>query len=763
MPQLIPVKDLVTLQISEVSFDRLTKEFAKSSCEAIFVSAGKIFVGILEREVLQQVPADRVVDSLDVRFERVSVMDGFYRSQDKVQQQNLIEKAMHIFLAKEKCERVVLLGKGGNLIGIYVKVSSEKQQQTIIRNYLAITQLGLRCIGGYLQENQCRDVAVYSPATDRNKRTRADIDTMVIEELLADPRVHLEYVITNTQTAPNKNPICDFDNLDNISVDAVIVPQEDLLDQATYHLRNSNPTKVIPLSKIVYISRAVEMADYRAIEALYNLKQRGIRVLFVATPIVERLKKKTEYQQLLVREKINRIQDFITKIDIVYSRSFLAEQYAQGEWLRMINSGMSSLVPYHTYWRHIDLASELENVVDGIRQTIGGVEDAESRLFVFGDSVTYGRGVKDCDTVPSYLQKAINAHGRKIRVENRSVSASRLPEIVDYLEETDIDSADSVIVSIREGNFSDYLERLAILNHVPFYRARIDFEESVEEYFFDMHHMSPVGAQLLADKCYEHLFEDEILPPTHEFSRLFAMEFPVSPVREYYDPITASQSFKEYIASLWKNKEVVEGTIGSIVMNCNPFTLGHQYLIEKAAEQCSLLYLFVVEEDRSVFPYSERLELVRQGTAHLPNVKVLPSGEFIISNLTFPEYFQKGDLQDSVIDPSEDVELFGRYIAPALGITMRFVGEEPLDKVTLQYNETMQRILPNFGIDFQVIPRKEFDGQVISASLVRKFLGSQDFDSISKIVPSSTLEYLENHFGREETQHHELGSESIPE
>ncbi|MCD8372234.1 MAG: hypothetical protein LUD27_02910 [Clostridia bacterium] len=181
-------------------------------------------------------------------------------------------------------------------------------------------------------------------------------------------------------------------------------------------------------------------------------------------------------------------------------------------------------------------------------------------------------------------------------------------------------------------------------------------------------------------------------------------------------------------------------------MNCNPFTLGHKYLVEYAASKCAHLFIFVVEEDKSVFPFADRIELVRKGTSHLQNVTVLPSGKFIISQLTFEEYFVKSSIQDTTIDPSMDVELFATQIAPELGITVRFAGEEPLDKVTMQYNNSMRQILPKYGIEFEEIPRKEFDGGVISASRVRACLKDNDFETISKIVPSTTLEYLKENY-----------------
>ncbi len=217
-------------------------------------------------------------------------------------------------------------------------------------------------------------------------------------------------------------------------------------------------------------------------------------------------------------------------------------------------------------------------------------------------------------------------------------------------------------------------------------------------------------------------------------------------------------------------------------MNCNPFTLGHQYLVEYAAAKVTRLYIFVVEEDRSEFPFADRIELVRQGVKHIPNVEVLPSGKFIISQTTFSGYFNKAELQDVQVDSSEDVEIFAKEIAPTLGITVRFAGEEPKDNVTRQYNETMKKILPRYGVEFCEIPRKkvspesfitnlvreaiqsgdlgkikklvefcespdkEISVEPISASSVREALKRGDFDKIQKLVPESTLNYLRERY-----------------
>lgn len=126
-------------------------------------------------------------------------------------------------------------------------------------------------------------------------------------------------------------------------------------------------------------------------------------------------------------------------------------------------------------------------------------------------------------------------------------------------------------------------------------------------------------------------------------------------------------------------------------------------------------------------------------------LKELRAETDVLSSLTFSEYFNKSELQDRTIDTSLDVTVFAREIAPCLHITKRFAGEEPFDSVTRQYNDSMRRILPEYGIEFTVFPRKSDapgEGAAISASRVRELLERGDFDAIKLLVPESTFRYL---------------------
>ena len=180
---------------------------------------------------------------------------------------------------------------------------------------------------------------------------------------------------------------------------------------------------------------------------------------------------------------------------------------------------------------------------------------------------------------------------------------------------------------------------------------------------------------------------------------------------------------------------------GSIVMNCNPFTRGHRALVEYTSQHCDDVVLFVVQEDRSLFPFADRIELVRQGVKDLGNVHVVSGGEYIISNATFPTYFIKGtealDAQTKL-----DATVFAERIAPALGINVRYVGEEPTDNTTNAYNTALSKVLPMNDMDFRIIPRKQEGGNVISASKVRAALAEDNWERVEEFVPPTTLAYL---------------------
>lgn len=184
--------------------------------------------------------------------------------------------------------------------------------------------------------------------------------------------------------------------------------------------------------------------------------------------------------------------------------------------------------------------------------------------------------------------------------------------------------------------------------------------------------------------------------------------------------------------------------VGCIVMNANPFTNGHKYLVETAARACSLLHVFVLSTDSSEFPADIRLELVKKGCESIPGVMVHGSSDYLISHATFPDYFLKDKAAASDKAAVLDLMIFGKYYKEAFGITHRFVGEEPFSRVTRAYNEQMKRILPDYGIQVIEIPRCQAEGDIISATLVRKKFLEGDFIGLKAFVPQTTYSFLDS-------------------
>lgn len=197
----------------------------------------------------------------------------------------------------------------------------------------------------------------------------------------------------------------------------------------------------------------------------------------------------------------------------------------------------------------------------------------------------------------------------------------------------------------------------------------------------------------------------------------------------------------EYCNILKAQAGNISGNASAIIMNCNPFTLGHRYLIETAASESSKLFVMVVQENLSVFPFDVRYRLIREGTSHLPNVVVIPGGRYAVSSLTFPSYFTK-NTELAHAHCAVDVEIFLKHIAPALDITRRYVGTEPFSPVTEIYNETMKKRLIPAGIELVELPRIEKSGAAISASRVRQLLAQGNLEAVKELVPEITFNYL---------------------
>lgn len=236
-----------------------------------------------------------------------------------------------------------------------------------------------------------------------------------------------------------------------------------------------------------------------------------------------------------------------------------------------------------------------------------------------------------------------------------------------------------------------------------------------------------------------HIFEGLNFKLIHSNAKVALLENGIYTIRQAIDEMKSSYA----LGAAEK---------AALVMNCNPFTLGHSYLIEEASKNNQEVLLFIVEEERSLFPFKARYEMVCKGVEHLKNVKVLPSGEYIISAATFPSYFlrEKGERLRAYAEL--DAAIFGQYFCKSFNITKRYVGDEPYCQATAAYNEALKKVLPDYGVEVTQIPRKSVGEVAISASRVRRLLKEGDLQKsaeLKNLLPEVTLEFLNTSLGRE--------------
>ena len=383
-----------------------------------------------------------------------------------------------------------------------------------------------------------------------------------------------------------------------------------------------------------------------------------------------------------------------------------------------------------------DVDDPLIKIKNGKRLTPDQPLRFVNKIFFVGPCHYMGSYAPFYKTIESYLQKMLNEHNLPYRVENEGQPYSnRYQDIFYNLNTLNAQPGDIIFIWLSGNLTAEFLPIVDLRN-------AFDPPHDYREIFVDKAHINEIGYKILAEEFFGLLTQNN-------FFRHVNFNYPAPPpfnhrygIPPQFEQVSSKNFFNAELEKYKKKIRAKKIPVGAIVMNCNPFTLGHQYLIKCAAAKVARLYIFVVEEDRSEFPFADRIELVKQGVKKFPNVEVLPSGKFIISQQTFSGYFNKEKLQDVQIDSSEDVEIFAKEIAPTLGITIRFAGEEPTDNVTRQYNETMKKILPRYGIEFCEIPRKNFSGEPISASTVREALKAGDFDKIKNLVPKTTFNYL---------------------
>lgn len=467
------------------------------------------------------------------------------------------------------------------------------------------------------------------------------------------------------------------------------------------------------------LEKDINFSDEQCAEYIKKLQSNGIKVyglIFNESEYYKQLVKGIEDKFAAVGEVPNNrpaksmYKDFFGDL---YSEEY-AETILDVPLGFYNNGGVLSLKDYR---------SRYYNVIGGERHTTNQPERYVRTIYFFGPCYVRGHYVEDRNTIESILQRYLCNNGFNIRVVNcASIGMESNNLFLPRVAATPLKSGDIIVVGELPKNIQgvEYL----------------DLSQVLEKH--------QVGAEWLVDRV-RHC--------NHKVNKYYAVA-----IYDMLKPVLEEKNDRQY-RLIEKDENIIKllyldryfvlydasryEKIGSVVMNCNPFTFGHRYLVEQACKVVDFLIIFVVEENRSYFSFAERYAMVSRGVEDLKNVMVVPSGPFFASQMTIPEYFNDKQMTaDAAEHDEQDAVIFAEKIAMPLGIHYRFFGEEPLDAVTNQYNLSMKKILPQYGIEAVIVPRKTVEGDVVSASTVRKYIGREDIGALERLLPETTRKML---------------------
>lgn len=370
---------------------------------------------------------------------------------------------------------------------------------------------------------------------------------------------------------------------------------------------------------------------------------------------------------------------------------------------------------------------------NGKRHTTNQDSDYPASINMFGACIVFSALADDYNTLPSYFQRLLNQNGYQYQVNNYGARAIDFSENLRTSRNINLHSNDINIFVVMSSE-AKILRKMGYGNIISL--TPVFNNPKLKNYFIDEPaHCNHEANEFMANSIYRSIKPELNHNLTKENCPLIS-----TPVKK--DIFNNNKHLLDYLKTLESYRNF-NGVTGAIVMNCNPFTLGHYNLVKYASKEVDRLILFVVQEDKSYFSFDDRLRMVKAGCQEFSNVIVVPSGNLLASALLFPEYFDKEDKQDVTVDALRDIAVFSQYIAPYLGITKRFIGQENFDKVTHAYNISLKETLPLYGIEVIEIPRfVDLKGQEISAKVVRRNFENNNWTELESQIPDSTAKVL---------------------
>lgn len=479
------------------------------------------------------------------------------------------------------------------------------------------------------------------------------------------------------------------------------------------------------------VSSDYDKEDEKAIALLSNLQDKGVNCFGLLWGNEDRFGY-SEYWERFNDELKSRLAVNPVSIKTPWSKGSLDEDffcelyqdedYKNGKAQKEIFNGHLSF----EYKK--DICGKYFNASDGRRITCFQPEKYAGTIYLLGVCIFVGRHVEDQFTIGSYLQKKLLDKGYSYKIENYAAIARYDGELDSKLEEIGSVSVNDIVI---------FQTNLGDIPAIPGISMREIFEkyQIPEKWCMDKYgHCNHKANRLIADSLFEMI--EPCLQKTGPKDNNREIQLDVCAAMEEYVRLKYIEQYFSCFSGYSYD------TVGAIVMNCNPFSIGHRYLIELAKQQVEFLIVFVIEEDEFIFPFEERFKMVKEGTKDLNNVMVVPSGEFIFSKDTFREYYIKREKEAVHYNAEYDIRMFTDYIAKHLHITTRFAGEELKRDVIKIYNAEMGRILPRKGIQYVEIPKLSIGDEEVNTSKIRKYLKNKDYSKAFTLLPQTTRDYL---------------------
>lgn len=444
----------------------------------------------------------------------------------------------------------------------------------------------------------------------------------------------------------------------------------------------------------------------------------------------------SEEQRKLMMRSGDGALEIIKKHTEQEARLYWGDRYEPDVGMRFVNEYANINIKCENgIIKFADFQGEFFTFQDGHRATPGNRNVVnDKKIYLVGPCTILGAYVCDEQTIEYYLQQLFE--NKEYEVINWGLCGPG--NDLSYLLSEKIRPDDIIIISFSDGGnaWEEFFkeQRNYWGNWSEIY---CEIRDPLNCILDNFRHVNYKVNQIIAKKIFERLSQEKIENRSKEYK-----DNPQA-IQDYYIGWDTVSAIKK-LAKKYKVKNVKMA--GAVVMNCNPFTKGHHYLVETAMRQVDILYVFVVEEDKSIFSFKNRFEMVKQGIADLEGeVCVIPSGKYILSKDTFSQYFEKDKEIEEIANMDFDIRIFGEIVCKEFEISKRFAGEEPFDAVTRAYNKTMSRILPEYGVEFIEIPRKKMkNGEIISATQARDLINHKEWNKLrDDMLPESTLKILQ--------------------